>query len=106
MTTTIAHSADVPVPAGVIKVDVWQDDIPQPYRVLIGDLRGIDGLDIDRVSIQATAVQFSDGRIDDGSVHEAPSVYLGDDPLSSIQARELAAALIATADEIDGWSQR
>jgi len=36
------------------------------------------------VSVQATAVQFADGRIDDGSVHEAPHVYLGDDALTSI----------------------
>ncbi len=51
-----------------------------------------------------SAVQFADGRIDDGSVHAAPDVYLGDDPLSSVQARELAAALIETADEVDRWS--
>jgi hypothetical protein len=49
-------------------------------------------------------VQFSDGRIDDGSVHEPPRVYLRDDALTSAQARELAALLIATADEVDGWS--
>jgi hypothetical protein len=34
-----------------------------------------------------------DGHIDDGSVHEPPHVYLGDDALTSAQARELAAAL-------------
>jgi hypothetical protein len=55
---------------------------------------------------RGTAVQYADGRIDDGSVHEPPSVYLGDDALSSSQARALAAALIATADEVDGWVTR
>jgi hypothetical protein len=54
--------------------------------------------------VQATAVQFGDGRIDDGSVYEAPHVYLGDVALTSVQARELAAALIETADEINRWS--
>jgi hypothetical protein len=77
-----------------------------PYRVLFGELRGVDGLDIDRVSVQPTAVQFSDGRVDNGSVHEAPCVYLGDDALTSAQARELAAALIETADEVDGWAAK
>lgn len=97
------HSPDVPIPVGVC-ADDWQDDVPQPYRVLFGELRGIDGLDIDRVSVQATAVQFSDGRIDDGSVHEPPHVYLSDDVLTSVQARQLAAALIDAADEVDRWA--
>jgi hypothetical protein len=66
-------------------------------------LRGIDGFDIDRVSVQATAIQFPDGRVDDGSQHEPPQVYLGDDALTTAQARALAAALIETADEVDGW---
>jgi hypothetical protein len=46
------------------------------------------------------------GRIDDGSVYEAPMVYLGDEGLSTAQARALAAALIQTADEVDGWAGR
>jgi hypothetical protein len=105
MTTTDLRSPNLPVPAGAV-ADEWQDDVPLPYRVLFGDLRGIDGLDIDRLSVQATAVQYTDGRIDDGSAYEAPHVYLGDDALSSSQARELASALIATADEVDGWEAK
>ena len=49
---------------------------------------------------------MSTARVDDGSVHEAPHVYIGDDALTSAQARELAAALIQTADEIDRWAAR
>ncbi len=90
MTTTTSDLTNVPHPAGV-KPDIWQDDAPIPYRVLLGEVRVIDGVDIDRVSVQPTAVQFADGRIDDGSVHEPPRVYLGDDGLTSAQARELAA---------------
>jgi hypothetical protein len=33
---------DVPIPAGA-RPDIWQDDVPLPYRVLIGECRGIDG---------------------------------------------------------------
>jgi hypothetical protein len=96
MTTTIP---DVPVPPGA-RPDSWQDDSPLPYRFLFGVLRNTDG--VEHTTVQATAVQYTDGRIDDGGVHEAPSVYLGDDGLSSSQARELAAALIETADELTG----
>jgi hypothetical protein len=42
------------------------------------------------------------GRIDDGSVHEAPHLYLADDALSSAQASDLAAALIETATRLTG----
>lgn len=74
------------MPPGAERVDDWQDDTPS-YRVLFGELHSVDGLDVDRVSVQATAVQLSDGRIDDGNVYEAPHVYLGDDGLSTGQAR-------------------
>ena len=104
MTTTI-NIHDVPIPAGAAKTDEWQDDSPLPYRLLFGELRGVDGLHLDRVSVQPTAVQFSDGRVDDGSVHEPPHVYLGDDGLSNSQARELASLLVEAADQADRWAQ-
>ena len=40
-------------------------------------------------------------RVDDGSLHEPPHFYLGDDALSSAQARALAAAILAVADDAD-----
>jgi hypothetical protein len=104
MTHTTNTIPDVPIPAGVAKTDEWQDDTPMPFRVLFGERRNTDGVKF--TTVQATAVQYSDGRIDDGSVYEAPHVYLGDDALTSVQARELAAALIETADEVDRWAQR
>ena len=73
-------------------------------RILFGELRNTDGVKF--TTVQAAAFQYSDGRIDDGSVHEPPHVYLGENGLTSTQARELAAALIATADEVDRWSSR
>jgi len=83
------------------RADEWQDDVPLPYRILFGEVRAIDGLDVNLVCVQATAIQYSDGHIDDGSVHEPPHVYLRDDALSTAQARDLAAALIEAADELD-----
>jgi hypothetical protein len=82
--------------------------------ILLGEQRNLDGFSaasirlgcVDHTTVQATALQYADGRIDDGSGHEPPHVYLGDDALTSVQARELAAALIETADEVDRWAQR
>jgi hypothetical protein len=98
--TRATQSPDVPVPTG-FSADAWQDESLLPYRVLLGECRGIEGVDTDHVSVQPTAIQFSDGRVDDGSVHEPPHVYLRDDALSTAQARDLAAALIEVADELD-----
>jgi hypothetical protein len=105
MMTTTTIPQDVPIPAGVTGTDAWQGDTPMPYRVLLGELHNVDG-GSDYTTVQTTAVQFGDGRIDDGSVHEPPHVYLGDDALTSTQARELADLLVTAADEVDRWSAR
>jgi len=89
--TTATDLANVPHPAGVVNTDGWQDDTPMPYRILFGELRNTGG--VEHTTVQASAVQFTDGRINDGSVQEGPHVYLGDETLSSAKARELAAAL-------------
>ena len=56
-----------------------------------------------------SAVQWADGTIDDGQI-EGPNVYVYDlgegGPLNSDQARELAAALMEAAAELDRWAQR
>jgi hypothetical protein len=84
MSTTTTPYPGVPVPAGVTRVDDWQDDAAAPYRIVMGELRNTNG--VEHTTVQATAVQYADGRIDDGSVHEPPCVYLGDDGLTSAQA--------------------
>jgi hypothetical protein len=53
-------------------------------------------------------VQLGDGSIDDGSKIEYPKVWieLGEDnSLTANDARQLARALMAAADEVDGWVQ-
>ena len=100
MTTTTPTYPDLPAPAGA-RPDDWQDDWPLPYRVLFGERRGIDGVDVDRVGVAPSAIQLSDGRIDDGSLCGQPHVHPRDDTLPPKQARDRAAALIAAADELD-----
>jgi hypothetical protein len=49
--------------------------------------------------------QFPDGSLDDGSEVEPPQVWIyraDDNPLSSDRARELARAIMAAAEELDG----
>jgi hypothetical protein len=54
------------------------------------------------VVVHTVAIQFADGRIDDGRI-KAATVYSGRG-LSSTQARELAAALLEAADDLDRWA--
>jgi hypothetical protein len=95
--------AAVALPAGT-SADFWQDDAI-PNRTLLGEVRVINGHRCE-VHVQPTALQFSDGRIDDGSFHEPPQLYINDTGLTTTQARELAATLIEVADEVDGWVTR
>jgi hypothetical protein len=102
MTTTIP---DVPVPPG-FEADDWQhNDSGLSHRVLLGETRRITGRrDFDTVRVQPTAVQFSDGSIDDGGVFEPPQVYVGDQSLPAPQARELIAALTWATETIERWT--
>ena len=71
-----------------------------PYRVIFGANRGVTD---HRACVSAGAVQFADGRIDDGQI-ATPSISVSHaDFLASDQARELAALLLEAADEMDGW---
>lgn len=96
-------SYDQPLPPGAVGADFWQDDA-QPYRVVFGVSRGIEGRD--DVLVGTTAVQLRDGTVDDGRV-EPPHVYVetnSDSGLTSAQARELSAVLLEAAAEADRWS--
>jgi hypothetical protein len=97
-TTTTPCYPDVPLPAGVAAAGSWQPNDPLPYRVVLGEDRGVTD---HNVVVHTVAVQFADGRIEDGRI-KAATVYSGRG-LSSTQARELAAALLEAADQLDGW---
>ncbi|MDA0251503.1 MAG: hypothetical protein O2892_17265 [Actinomycetota bacterium] len=96
MTTT--HDT-VPVPAGTA-ADDWQ---PDNWRVVFSPRRSIPGRE--DINVALTAVQFADGRIDDGSEFEPPQVYVDHpDGLTAAQARSLAGLLIEAAETLDGWT--
>jgi hypothetical protein len=105
MPTTKTHCyPNVRLPAGVAAVFDWRPNDPLPYRVVLGAGRGVTD---HNVAVHTSAIQFADGRIDDGAI-VAPSVTISHAcyngrGLSSTQARELAARLLEAADELDRW---
>jgi hypothetical protein len=92
------------LPAGATaEPNEWLEGRAQPYRIIYARDRRITD---HRRALSPSALQWDDGTIDGGNV-EPPGIYVyGLDesaPLKSDQARELATALLETADEIDGW---
>src|SRR6201987_856327 len=93
MPTTAAHSyLDFPHPACVAAVFDWRPNDPLPYRVVLGAGRGVTD---HNVVVHTSAIQFADGRIDDGRI-KAPTLTISHAGyngrgLRSTQARELAA---------------
>jgi hypothetical protein len=99
MGLAMSEQPDVPLPTGVAAAGSWQPNDPLPYRVVLGEDHGVTD---HNVVVHSVAIQFADGRIDDGRI-KAATVYSGRG-LSSTQARELAAALLEAADDLDRWA--
>jgi hypothetical protein len=100
MPTTTTPQPNVPLPAGAVFGDVWEGI--DPKRVIMGPNRGVTDSD---AYIWTTAIQRTDGRIEDGpeppQVHiEADTDYAG---LNSDQCREMASLLLEAAAQLDGW---
>lgn len=108
---TTAHTATDPAPPiGADLVCDWETHIKdhQPYRTICGADRHVTDHE---ATVYSAVTQLADGTIEDSEL-AAPGVYVcqGDrdclDRLNSDQARELAAALLEAAAELDGWVQR
>jgi hypothetical protein len=98
-TTPTTPFPQVPLPPGAVRADVWEGDGPQ--RVVMGQTRGITDSDF---TVWTSAIQCADGRIDS----EPPEVHIAGDTdsgLNSDQARQLAAALLEAAAEMDVWTR-
>ena len=65
----------------------------------MGEDRGVTD---HNVVVHTVAIQFADGRIEEGRI-KAATIYSGRG-LSSTQARELAAALLEAANDLDRWA--
>jgi hypothetical protein len=94
---------DITRPPGVVHVDGWHLG-DRPHRFLYGKRREVPRPAVD-VSVGIIAVQLDDGSIDDGSVIEAPKVFVDcgeDDSLTPAQARQVARAIMGAVDGLDG----
>lgn len=109
----------VPAPAGAT-ADEWSDDEPNPYRVIWGSTHPVsvgrpsnEGLT--EVRVYTHAVQKADGDLScdagDAPGVSIDTIHADDDgvardsgvTVSAVEARQLAAALNAAADELDRW---
>ena len=103
---TVTADPSVPLPAGAAYGDDWQQHPDKPHPVVCGVNRGVLG---DEALVWSYVRQFADGTVDDGTFREAPGVSVDvqwERGLSIPQARELAAAILAAAEEVDGWVAR
>ncbi len=96
---------DVTLPAGVARINAWEPEGDQAhYRFIVGATRTVTDHPI-HVSVHA--FQWSDGTLDDGDILSPPGIAIHNAdacvPLTSDQARELAAALLEAAAEFDSW---
>jgi hypothetical protein len=90
----------VPLPPGADEQGTW-DYWDHAFRVVYTPEATIAGTSC---TVLGTVMQWADGSI---SVTEpnAPQVMVqgAGDGITTVQARELVAAIVATADLIDGW---
>lgn len=97
MNATSGHR-DVSLPTGAEEACQWWPEAGGPQRTIFGAKREIG----DRATVDTTATQSADGSISGGRVSVDA---LADRGLTSSEARQMAAVLIETADEIDRWTQ-
>ena len=104
--TTATNPRDVPLPAGAEADDdswaFWDNE----FRIFHGADRIVLGAAGEKISeVRTGGIQLPDGSIDTRECPPSIDVYvLTDDGLTSDQARELAAALLEAAAELDRWT--
>jgi hypothetical protein len=93
--------ANVPLPAGAVKVYDWDDiEFNDPHRYFTGTRRVVERDTDEDISVLVDGTQRPDGRIVrvitvvDGDREIIPSITPG-------LARQIGAALIAAADEVE-----
>jgi hypothetical protein len=94
---------NVPLPAGSVRVYEWDDvDTGAPSRYFVGDQWVVERDESDRdITIRVDGTQRSDGRASRQILVLDGNTEALIDPLTRTQARELARALIAAADEVE-----
>jgi hypothetical protein len=96
---TATSVPDIPLPRAAEHAALWEADTPMPSRTIYGIQRTVTD---SGTWLESCGSQWADGSIDD-----EPSIDLHHDDrtLNSDQARELAAALLQAAGDLDGWTR-
>lgn len=102
MTNTRLPVPDVPLPDGARTVGTWEDVecSTTPWRSVVFASRQVTD---HTARVSANACQYSDGHVDSVGISVAGLDY---EDLNSDQARELAAALLEAAEQLDKWAAR
>lgn len=89
---------DVEPPGGLAFIDVWEGD--EPTRFFLGGDRGISG---HPAVVQTAGIQRADGHVKGTEITVVDADQCG---MTAEQARQLAAALVEAAAEVDGWAAK
>jgi hypothetical protein len=108
ISSAVDHLADVPIPPGASAdiISGWED-WGNEFRIVYTPERRVSGHDY---VVQGSALQFPDGHVDDGTLDKdhPPGIWLQSSSATDLticQARELAALISSTADDLDTWSR-
>ncbi|WP_156764709.1 hypothetical protein [Mycobacterium sp. 1081908.1] len=107
-TTATSTQPDVPLPAGAVadceSWAFWDNE----FRIFHGPDRTVSNAAGKKIAeVRTGGIQRRDGSIDTTECPPSMDVYvLTDDGLTAEQARELAAALLMAAEELDRWAER
>jgi hypothetical protein len=94
---------DIPIPAGAVEVDDWVSEGDVRFRYFVGRSwivrRGAPSVpELDYFEVMTDGTQHADGRVE-------RVLRLDDGRITVEEARELAAALTAAADEVEMLSR-
>jgi hypothetical protein len=97
-TTTPSFNPDVPIPDRFSADDDWETrNEPRPFRLIWGPKHLIG----DAVEVRLSALQYHDGAIETND-DNSPAIHVNVDwGISTKDAGEVAAAILAVADEAD-----
>ena len=103
MTINTDNPANVPLPAGCVRVYDWDPPevtgYPTASRYFVGTSRVVEVEQHEEdITVTVDGMQWSDGRVERSILVDQTHP---DDPLTPQQARELAAALVGAADEFE-----
>lgn len=118
--TATKPTPDIPLPPGAHTWTGWESDDDGVHRIIWGEAHTVDGTNL---SVSPHATQLADGSINPNRDHLDVSAGIAVDEIrhdnklgvprvydcifvSVKGARELAAALLDAADEIDGWARQ